>query len=154
MFDWWWWQKNPEAILVLILAVTGILAGFFAMIDHLTKKEYPVFSVAKLYAYIMMYGAIIEFMFLGNVFSKLHFFDIYAIITVFLLIMAWIAEKLNRRKLVNLNISLLYISFMCIYFNLFGSLLMTGLGFIISGIVLIGGLYLTRCIIRKINTLK
>jgi len=154
IFDWWFWEENPEAILVLILVIGGLLAGFFAMADTLTKKEYPVFSVAKMYAYIAMYTAVIQFMFFAVSFHSFHFFDVYAVITAFLLLMAFVGEKLNRRRLVNLNVSLLYIDFMCIYFNLFGSLIKNGLGMIISGLVLIGGLYVTRSIIRKLKTVK
>lgn len=154
IFDWWFWEENPEAILVLILAICGILAGFFAMADTLTKKEYPVFSVAKMYAYIVMYAAVIEFMFFAVSFRSFHFFDVYAVVTAFLLLMAFVGEKLNRRRLVNLNVSLLYIDFMCIYFNLFRSLIKNGLGMIVSGLVLIGGLYITRSVIRKLKTVK
>ena len=124
------------------------------MADTLTKKEYSVFNVAKMYAYIIMYAAVIEFMFFAVSFHSFHFFDVYAVITAFLLLMAFVGEKLNRRRLVNLNVSLLYIDFMCIYFNLFGSLIKNGLGMIISGLVLIGGLYVTRSIIRKLKTVK
>ena len=154
IFDWWWWKDNPETVLLVILVIAGIMAGFFAMLDSFTKKEYPVFSVAKLYSYIVMYGAVIEFMFFGTTFERMHFFNIYAVVTAFLLIMAIMGERLGRRKLVNLNISLLYIDFMCIYFHLFGSLATTGLGLIVSGFVLIAGLYLTRSVIRKLKTLK
>ncbi len=154
IFDWWFWEENPEAILVLILVIGGLLAGFFAMADTLTKKEYPVFNVTKMYAYIIMYAAVIEFMFFAVSFHSFHFFDVYAVITAFLLLMAFVGEKLNRRRLVNLNVSLLYIDFMCIYFNLFGSLIKNGLGMIISGLVLIGGLYVTRSVIRKLKTVK
>ena len=156
MFDWWfkYWEDNPDVFLLTILAICGFWAGFFAMADTLTKKQYTVFAVAKMYAYIAMYATVIEFMFIAMSFSRFSFFNVYVIITAFLLIMAFVSEKLGRRRLVNLNISLLYIDFMCIYFNLFGSLLQNGLGMIVSGAVLIGGLYITRNIIRKLKTLK
>lgn len=156
ILDWWFahWKDNPDIYLLTILAICGFVAGFFAMADTLTKKQYTVFSVAKMYAYIAMYATVIEFMFVATTFSRFNFFNVYLIITAFLLIMAFVGERLGRRRLVNLNISLLYIDFMCIYFNLFGSLVQNGLGMIVTGAVLIGGLYITRNVIRKLKTLK
>ena len=155
IFDWWFWNKFPEAALLTILFHLAAFAILFSMCDYLTGRKYPIFDAARLYMYIFMYQAVIAFMFFGyETRNTASFVNIYSIITLFLITAAIIGEKFKRPRQVNFNVSLLYVEFMFIYFRLFGSLITTGIGLIVSGVVLIGGLYLTRNIIRKLKTLR
>lgn len=155
IFRWWFWDRYPEAALLTILFHLAVLAIFFTMCNYLTDRKYPIFDVARLYAYIFMYYTVIVFMFLGYETNKtIMFINIYAIVTIFFITLAIIGEKFNRPRQVNFNIVMLYVEFMFIYFRLFGSLITTGIGMIVSGLLLIGGIYLTRNIIRKLKTLR
>jgi len=155
LFDWWFWNRYPEAALLTILFHLAVFAIFFSMCDYITEHKYPIFDAARLYAYIFMYYTVSAFMFYGyETRNTTSFANIYAIITVFFVAGAIIGERLKRPRQVSFNITMLYIEFMFIYFRLFGSLITTGIGMIVSGLVIIGGLYLTRGIIRKFKTLK
>lgn len=151
IFNWWIWENHPEAVLVLLLLTGGILSGFFSMLNHVMRPKFQTFKVAVFYAYLMMYGTATGFMLFGYLEESRIFISIYTVLAVFFGIMAFIGDRLKHPQQVNGNIAALYILFLFIYFHLFGNLITTGIGLVLSGSVIIGGLQLTRKIIKKIK---
>lgn len=64
----------------------------------------------------------------------------------------WIALRFHMQGILNLAISLIAIRLFIIYCEVFGSMLSTGIGLIISGLVLIGMVQGTRKIIARVNS--
>ena len=60
----------------------------------------------------------------------------------------------NSKKLMNFNISMIGVCFFIAYLNLFADLTSTGIGLIISGIVLLGLLLITKKLIKYLSMLK
>lgn len=154
VLDWWIWDRYPETGLIILLGIGGILAGFFSMLNYIFKPGFQVFKVALFYAYFLMYGTAIGFMLFGFFENTRIFINIYIILTLFFAGTAFVGDRLGRVRQVNGNIAALYILFLFIYFRVLGSLMMTGIGMIVSGAVIIGSLHFTRKIIRQIKTAK
>lgn len=154
LLEWWFWDKYPETGLICLLAAGGVLAGFFSMLNYIIRPKFQIFNVAVFYAYLLMYATAVTFMIFGCGENDRTFYDIYAILTLFFIGMAFVGDRLGRRRQVNGNIAALYIVFLFIYFRVVGDLVTTGVGLIVSGAVIIGGLHLTHKIIKKIKTAK
>lgn len=58
----------------------------------------------------------------------------------------------NSKKLMNFNISMIGVCFFIAYLRLFSDLTTTGIGLIISGIVFLGLIFITRKLIKYLNT--
>ncbi|MBQ8785194.1 MAG: DUF2157 domain-containing protein [Alphaproteobacteria bacterium] len=148
-----WWCIHVPLVQRIISAflLIGALAYLF---DWAYKKtNLPIFDIANIYANIALY--INGFYCLSLAFDYHGYFWLYYPITVaFLIIMAVISEKLGNIKKVNFNIVLLYICFIVLYFDLVGSLISTSLGLIVSGGVIIGGVYLVKYTIRKLKIFR
>ena len=129
----------------------GALSYLFALAYK--KTNLPIFDIANVYANIALYGNAVFCLAMAFDYDG-SFWLYYPITVVFLVIMAVISEKMGNIRKVNFNISLLYICFIILYFDLVGSLITTGLGMIVSGVVIIGGVYLTKHIINKLKTIR
>lgn len=154
VFGWLIWERYPETILIFLLVVSGILAGFFSMLNHIIRPKFQLFNVAVFYAYLKMYGSAIVFMMIGYAETSRTFICLYTILALFFIAMAFVGDRLNRPRQVNGNIAALFILFLFVYFRVFGSLMTTGIGLIVSGAVIIGGLHLMHKVIKKIKTAK
>ena len=73
---------------------------------------------------------------------------------IFWLIVGYLAQKTDRTALMNIAITLIAIRIYIIYIELFGSLLQTGFGLILSGGVLIGLAWGARKINKTLSSLS
>ena len=55
-----------------------------------------------------------------------------------LLLLSFLFAGLNHQRLFNLCVNLIGLRFLIIYFQVFGSLATTGIGLIVSGLIIIG----------------
>lgn len=148
----WWFIDVPMVQRIISgFLVIGAITYLFSWAYEKTKL--PVFDVANLYSNIALYSNAVFCLAMAFDYDG-SFWLYYPITVVFLVIMAIISEKIGNIRKVNFNISLLYICFIILYFDLVGSLITTGLGMIVSGVVIIGGVYLTKHIINKLKTIR
>lgn len=154
VLGWHLFYRFPESCLFFFVLVGGVLAVFFAKLNHIIQPKSQVFKVAVFYAYMFIYATAIAFMFLAFMENNRFFINTCIELIILFMIMALIGVRTNQSRLINGNISGLYMVFLMIYFRVLGSLMNTGIGLIISGLVIIGGLKLTRKVISTIKAIK
>lgn len=142
-------ESNLTVSLILILAIGEILINIFTFFDNKFYGKYPIWKVCVFYVGILMY-------FLAG---SIYFQSMYSaltvlILTIFLIAKAFWNQKNNRPQKASAHIATLYIIFIMEYFELFGSLLQTGLGLVATGILLIVSMLWVRRIIRIMNKKK
>lgn len=146
--------RFQECWLVFLLLVGGILVWIFSALNQIMQPKHQIFTVAIFYSYLLIYGVAIAFMLMAYVGSYMFFINTYFILFLLFLGMAFWGEHIKCPRMVNGNIAALYVLFLMIYFRLFGSLMITGIGLIINGLVIIGGLKLARKVMKAVKNMN
>lgn len=158
--------------------VTGFLLTFFALAafasksaNEYFKNQQPIFSVLKIYMIQLMYiAAIYGFIYalfimeaymaysslknLKYINFNVNYIPSFLLTISFFSAMVWINYKQNKIKQVNTNIILIGAAFFAVYIRLFGNLISTGFGLIISGLVILVICGLINFAIKKSKALK
>ena len=143
------YQKDVSiAPLYLIINITGIILTLLIVLNKNIPKKIKIFA-----SILALFYCAIQSFYLGLFTPRADFYDGYSdfgwtrviwqligpaetIIT--LLLFSFIFSALNYKRLFNAMILLIGIRFLLIYFQVFKSLAYTGMGLIISGLVIIG----------------
>jgi hypothetical protein len=142
-------QKDVSmAPLYFIINSTGLVLALLIIMNKNMMKKIKIFAVIL----TLFYCLILNF-YLGLFTPRADFYDGYADFgwtrviwqligpaetIIILLLFSLIFSALNYKKLFNAMILLIGIRFLLIYFQVFKSLAYTGMGLIVSGLVIIG----------------
>lgn len=172
IFDYFEFLKYSPA------TVTGFLIIFFGLAtfalkhaDDYFRNQQPIMVVSKAYMVFFMYVSAISgfiyalfimdyyiayssFKTMNNSIIDVIYMPTFFVLLAFLSTMVWISHKQNLTKQLNTNIILIGLAFFAVYVRLFGNLITTGFGLIISGIVILGIGWLVNYSIKKSKILK
>lgn len=139
---------RPREMMMQAQAVTIMAAGLAALGLHafLFKfyKDRPELRYGALFALVGLLLTVLPFIFpyAGNgIFSAILFITYWVFV-------GWLGHGIGHMRVVSLAITVIAIRIYGIYLELFGTLLTTGLGLIIGGVVMLAMIYATR----KLNT--
>lgn len=137
VFDWIFTHLSSSAAVLgaLIIAFHALLAATGGLLNVLSRRRFPVFAVWRGYAEALAYFA--AFFLPVTDFS----FATFAVGMVFFILAAALYYRFQQAKMLNFNIVMIGLSFLNAAFQLFGSLLATGLAFLAVGSVLLIGVF-------------
>lgn len=133
--EFWVTPSLPLAVLatgLVAIALHAVVYGFY--------KNRADMKYASLFALVSLLVFIAPFFgpgFGGTLFGALVFITYWVFI-------GWIAQNAGYMRVVSLAISLIAIRIFFIYVEIFGSLMSTGIGLIVGGVVMLGLIYAAR----------
>lgn len=137
----------PLTIATAILFL-GVLCTLFRYLQKQLSQPFALLSVLSGYCEFFIY-----FCAVFALIDELSLTMMIISVTTFALGCAYHFYT-NSKKLMNFNISMIGVCFFIAYLNLFADLTSTGIGLIISGIVLLGLLLITKKLIKYLSMLK
>ena len=138
----------------LLIIFYGLGAYAFYRLNLLFKRKYPVFAVCRGYFEFFAYCSAF-FLLVGDFFftSSLTVSGMAAAIAAYAAA-AWIYYRHNSPKMTNFNIAMIGVSFFVAYLRLFGDLLTTGVGLVISGALIMALVLVTKAITDKTANIR
>ena len=122
----------------------------FYHLHLLSGRKYPVFTVLRGYFEVLTYCAALFDSFIGYRYSILNLLIPVAVFAG----SAWIYYKHNYPKMQNFNIAMIGVCFFIAYIRLFSDLLTTGIGLIVTGLLLLALVWGIKTVINKTVTKK
>ena len=147
-------SAEPAVAGALFIIFYGLGAYAFYRLNLLFKRKYPVFAVCRGYFEFFAYCSAF-FLLVGDFFftSSLTVSGMAAAIAAYAAA-AWIYYRHNSPKMTNFNIAMIGVSFFVAYLRLFGDLLTTGVGLVISGALIMALVLVTKAITDKTANIR
>ncbi len=147
-------SAEPAVAGALLIIFYGLGAYAFYRLNLLFKRKYPVFAVCRGYFEFFAYCSAF-FLLVGDFFftSSLTVSGMAAAIAAYAAA-AWIYYRHNSPKMTNFNIAMIGVSFFVAYLRLFGDLLTTGVGLVISGALIMALVLVTKAITDKTANIR
>ncbi len=142
------WQAILAALFTVFFA---LLTGLFDFLNKKFEKKIALFGVLYFYSFISMYSS--AFSGLSTAFDD-HLFAFTPALFVnlaFLGYMTYISYVLGKNRHLNMNLAFIALSFFIVYLRWADNLLGTGIGLVISGLLIIGLVFVLHKIIGKAN---
>lgn len=127
-----WLDISPITFFTIGIVFWATLVFAFYLFNVYFRQRYPVFAVLRGYAEVLLYGQAFALLFIerGDFFPGL----LIALFTFACAAAIYYAH--NQRRMLNLNIVFIGISFIIVFIRIFYNLLFTGLGLIYAGTVI------------------
>ncbi len=135
----------PAIVMIPFIAFFALISYGSQHLNLLFNRKYPVFAVIRGYFELLSYCTAFIDGFAGY---RYGIFNLIVPVTTFS-VGAWIYYKHDYPKMQNFNITMIGICFFVAYIRLFSNLLTTGIGLIITGLLLLGLVWGINAAINK-----
>lgn len=140
-----WLHISPITFFTAGIVFWAILVFAFYLFNLYFRQRYPVFAVLRGYAEVLLYGQAFALLFMER-----DDFFLGLLITLFTFACAAaIYYAANQRRMLNLNIVFIGISFIIVFIRIFYNLLFTGFGLIYAGTVIMAIGWVVKKVLEK-----
>ncbi len=141
-------SSAPAVLYLPLILICGLLAVFFSCLNRLCRQNCPVFSVLRGYCEFAAYYLAFFLLCNGERYSFSIIFELIVSVAVFATA-ATVYYRENARKMLNFNICMIGVCFVLTYIKIFGNLLNTGAGLLVSGLVILASAAAIKTIMNK-----
>ncbi len=134
---------------IFILFFSGLTYAF-NYLNHSLGGKYPIFAVLRGYSEFGIYSFAVIGLFFGRSIS----IPSICVSIVTFAAATWVYYRQNASRMLNFNIAMIGVCFFIAYVRIFKDLLTTGIGLIISGIIIIALVWGLKTIMARTSALK